>query len=87
MLSASGHMAGVISAPGSKYGHWTNSSNPAMADEWFKTATERQSSWWPHWNEWVTPFSGEQVAARTPGEGLSVIEDAPGSYVRVRSDT
>ena len=39
-----------------------------------------------HWNEWVTPFSGGQVAARTPGEGLSVIEDAPGSYVRVRSD-
>ena len=86
VLSASGHMAGVISAPGSKYGHWTNSSNPATADEWFKTATERRSSWWPHWNEWVTTFSGGQVAARTPGEGLSVIEDAPGSYVRVRSD-
>jgi polyhydroxyalkanoate synthase len=86
VLSASGHMAGVISAPGSKYGHWTNSSNPATADEWFKTATERPSSWWPHWNEWVTPFSGGQVAARMPGEGLSVIEDAPGSYVRVRSD-
>ncbi|HEX7564397.1 MAG TPA: class I poly(R)-hydroxyalkanoic acid synthase, partial [Bradyrhizobium sp.] len=86
VLSASGHMAGVISAPGSKYGHWTNPSKPATADEWFKTATEHQSSWWPHWNEWVTPFSGGQVAARTPGEGLSVIEDAPGSYVRVRSD-
>src|SRR6202790_1866449 len=24
VLSASGHMAGLISAPGSKYGHWTN---------------------------------------------------------------
>jgi poly(3-hydroxyalkanoate) synthetase len=68
VLSASGHMAGVISAPGSKYGHWTNSSNPATADEWFKTATECRSSWWPHWNEWVTTFSGGQVAARTPGE-------------------
>jgi polyhydroxyalkanoate synthase len=88
VLSASGHMAGVISAPGSKYGHWTNSSstNPATADEWFKTATERPSSWWPHWNDWITMFSGGQVPARTPGEGLSVIEDAPGSYVRVRSD-
>jgi polyhydroxyalkanoate synthase subunit PhaC len=86
VLSASGHMAGVISAPGSKYGHWTNPLKPATADEWFKTATVHQSSWWPHWNEWVTPFSGGQVAARTPGEGLSVIEDAPGSYVRVRSD-
>ena len=84
VLSASGHMAGVISAPGSKYGHWTNSSNPATADEWFKTATERRSSWWPHWNEWVTQFSGGHVASRT--SGLPVIEDAPGSYVRVRSD-
>jgi polyhydroxyalkanoate synthase len=79
-------MAGVISAPGSKYGYWTNSLIPATGDEWFKTATERRSSWWPHWNEWMTTFSGGQVAARTPGEGLSVIEDAPGSYVRVRSD-
>src|ERR1700745_2839809 len=86
LLSAFGHMAGVISAPGSKYGHWTNSSNPATADEWFKTATERRSSWWPHWNEGVRTFSGGQVVARTPGESLSVIEDAPGSYVRVRSD-
>jgi polyhydroxyalkanoate synthase subunit PhaC len=86
VLSASGHMAGVISAPGSKYGHWTNSANPATADEWFKTATEGRSSWWPRWNEWVTPFSGGDVAARTPGESLSVIGDAPGSYVRVRSD-
>jgi polyhydroxyalkanoate synthase subunit PhaC len=87
VLSASGHMAGVISAPGSKYGHWTNSSTPAAADDWFNTATERRSSWWPYWNEWVTPFSGERIPARTPGEGLSVIEEAPGSYVRVRSDT
>jgi polyhydroxyalkanoate synthase subunit PhaC len=62
------------------------SSNPTTADEWFKTATERRSSWWPHWDEWVTTFSAGQVAARTPGEGLSVIEEAPGSYVRVRSD-
>ena len=86
VLSASGHMAGVISAPGSKYGHWTNSSNPATPDEWFMTATERKSSWWPHWNAWVAPFSGREVPARRPGEGLSVVEEAPGSYVRVRSD-
>jgi polyhydroxyalkanoate synthase subunit PhaC len=28
VLAASGHMAGVISAPGSKYGHWTNDDLP-----------------------------------------------------------
>lgn len=86
VLSASGHMAGVISAPGSKYGHWTNEQLPATPDEWFNTAKEGKSSWWPRWNEWVSPFGGGEVEPRKPGEGLSVIEDAPGSYVRVRSD-
>ncbi len=86
VLSASGHMAGVISAPGSKYGHWTNSGNPPTPEEWLETATAGQSSWWPHWNEWVSHFKGDDVEPRTPGDGLSVIEDAPGSYVRMRSD-
>ena len=86
VLSASGHMAGVISAPGSKYGHWTNTSNPPTSDDWFKTATEGKSSWWPHWNDWVSKFNDGEVAPREPGHGLSIIEDAPGSYVRVRSD-
>src|ERR1700751_3662518 len=35
VLSASGHMAGVISAPSSKYGHWTNDNFPPSPDEWF----------------------------------------------------
>jgi polyhydroxyalkanoate synthase len=87
VLSASGHMAGVISAPGSKYGHWTNSSNPPTPDEWFRTAIEGKSSWWPHWNEWISAFSGGETAPRIPGQGpLPAIEDAPGSYVRVRSE-
>ena len=87
VLSASGHMAGVISAPGSKYGHWTNDNLPPSADEWFVSAVSHQGSWWPVWDEWVTRLDGERVAAREPGSGkLPVIEDAPGSYVRVRAD-
>jgi polyhydroxyalkanoate synthase len=39
VLSASGHMAGVISAPGSKYGHWANDNLPPSPDEWFAGAT------------------------------------------------
>jgi polyhydroxyalkanoate synthase len=38
VLSASGHMAGVISAPGGKYGHWTNDALPATVEEWFAGA-------------------------------------------------
>lgn len=86
VLSASGHMAGVISAPGSKYGHWTNDELPPGADEWFAGATAHQGSWWPLWDQWITPLDAERVPAREPGGGkLPVIDDAPGSYVRVRA--
>ena len=87
VLAASGHMAGVISAPGSKYGHWTNDDLPSTADEWLDGAKSHQGSWWPHWDEWVTPFDLGRVPPRSPGDGkLAAIEDAPGAYVRVRSD-
>ena len=87
VLSASGHMAGVISAPGGKYGHWTNDALPATAEEWFAGAQPHDGSWWPEWDGWVTEFELGRVSARTPGAGmLSIIEGAPGSYVRVRSD-
>ncbi len=86
VLSASGHMAGVISAPGSKYGHWTNDNLPPSPDEWFAGATPHQGSWWPVWDEWVTQLDSDRVPAREPGGGkLTIMEDAPGSYVRVRS--
>jgi polyhydroxyalkanoate synthase len=86
VLSASGHMAGVISAPGSKYGHWANDNLPRSPDEWFTGATAHQGSWWPLWDKWITQLDDERVAAREPGRGkLPIIEDAPGSYVRVRS--
>ena len=86
VLSASGHIAGVISAPGSKYGHWTNDSLPPRPDEWFAGATPHQGSWWPVWDEWVTRLDSDRVPAREPGGGkLTIIENAPGSYVRVRS--
>ena len=86
VLSDAGHMAGVISAPGSKYGHWANDKLPPSPDEWFAGATPNQGSWWPVWDEWVTQFDSGRVPAREPGGGkLTIIEDAPGSYVRVRS--
>jgi poly[(R)-3-hydroxyalkanoate] polymerase subunit PhaC len=86
VLSAAGHMAGVISAPGSKYGHWANDNLPPSPEEWFAGATPHQGSWWPLWDEWVTQFDTGRVPAREPGGGnLPVIDDAPGSYVRVRS--
>ena len=86
VMSAAGHMAGVISPPGSKYGHWTNDNLPASPDEWFSGATSHQGSWWPVWDEWITRLDPDRIPAREPGGGkLSIVEDAPGSYVRVRA--
>ena len=86
VLSDAGHMAGVISPPGTKYGHWANDELPSSPDEWFGGATPNQGSWWPVWDEWITQLDSGRVPAREPGGGkLTIIEDAPGSYVRVRS--
>jgi len=87
VLSASGHIAGIVNPPGGKYGHWQNDRNPPTADEWLATATPHDGSWWPTWEEWVSAYAGGTVKARVPGDGkLEPIEDAPGSYVKVRAE-
>jgi polyhydroxyalkanoate synthase len=86
VLAASGHIAGVVSPPGSKYGHWENASLPESTQAWFDGATARASSWWPAWNRWVSEFAGGSVPARLPGSGaLKPLEDAPGAYVRIKA--
>jgi polyhydroxyalkanoate synthase subunit PhaC len=86
VLAASGHIAGVVNPPdGGKYGHWINKEVPPDPDTWLQGATEMAGSWWPDWQRWVTSFAKAQVPARHPGDqGLQAIEDAPGSYVKVR---
>jgi polyhydroxyalkanoate synthase len=86
VLGASGHIAGVVNPPEKqKYGYWSNEELPTDADSWLDNATEHAGSWWPHWMQWLKPYAGELVAARTPGDGkLAPIEDAPGAYVKVR---
>ncbi len=87
VLAGSGHIAGIVNPPAAnKYGYWTNNRKAKSPDTWFKGATQHEGSWWNDWNEWVGKFAGGQVNARTPGDGkLKVIEDAPGSYVKVRA--
>ena len=87
VLAASGHIAGVVNPPGkSKYGHWRNDTLPPSPNDWLKGAKSYDGSWWPDWNEWVSQYSGGDVAARKPGDGkLKPLADAPGTYVMVRS--
>ena len=88
VVAGSGHIAGVINPPEAhKYHYWTNEAPSSTLEAWLKSAKQHEGSWWPDWAEWVTSRSGDKIAAPIPGEGkLPVIEDAPGSYVRVLSE-
>ncbi|MCK1346268.1 MULTISPECIES: class I poly(R)-hydroxyalkanoic acid synthase [unclassified Bradyrhizobium] len=88
VLSGSGHIAGVVNPPASnKYQYWTNDNvKSANVAEWMKGAVEHKGSWWPDWRQWLGALDPEEVRARTVGsEAFPPIEDAPGSYVRVRA--
>ena len=88
VLASSGHIAGVVNPPAAgRYSYRTNPKTPAKAQDWFDGATERDGSWWPDWNKWAERHGGGGAPAREPGAGaLQAIEDAPGSYVMVRSE-
>ncbi len=86
VLSSSGHIAGIVNPPGGKYGHWQNDANPPDPDKWLTDAAAHEGSWWPVWERWIGQYAGGTVKARQPGDGeLSPLEDAPGSYVKVRA--
>jgi polyhydroxyalkanoate synthase len=88
VLSGSGHIAGVVNPPAAgKYQFWTNETfkGSSLAD-WMKNAQEHKGSWWPDWRAWLESIDAERVPARAVGsKALPPIEDAPGSYVRVRA--
>tara|TARA_R110002096_G_scaffold25258_8_gene79125 strand:- start:2607 stop:4211 length:1605 start_codon:yes stop_codon:yes gene_type:complete len=86
VLSASGHIAGVVNPPAAnKYCHWTYNRNPANPDDWLAKATQHEGSWWTDWQNWISRRSGGQIEARNPGDGkLKVLGAAPGEYVKVQ---
>jgi polyhydroxyalkanoate synthase len=88
VLSGSGHIAGVVNPPDKKkYQYWTGDTpQDADLDAWFAKATEHAGSWWPDWIDWLRSHDAKLVNARLPGGGvLTPIENAPGSYVKVRA--
>jgi polyhydroxyalkanoate synthase len=88
VLGGSGHVGCIVNpADSQRHGYATNPDLPATPDDWHAGATLHEGSWWPDWLEWVRASAGPQIAAstRVPGKGkLPALEDAPGSYVRVR---
>jgi polyhydroxyalkanoate synthase len=86
VLAGSGHIAGVVNPPAKpKYQYWTGGEPGGDdLDAWVAKATEHAGSWWPDWLDWLTSHDNEKVPARAIGGKLKAIEDAPGSYVKVR---
>jgi polyhydroxyalkanoate synthase len=87
VVSGSGHIAGVVNPPEArKYQYWTNPRPAKTLEDWMAGAAEHPGSWWVDWIEWIGARSGKKIEAPRPGSGkLQPIEDAPGSYVKVRA--
>lgn len=88
ILAESGHIAGIINPPAArKYGCRLDGDPDAPNTEaWADSSDHKKGSWWTDWIKWLNAHSTKRVAAREPGAVLGALEDAPGSYVRVRYD-
>ena len=87
VLAGSGHIAGVINPPDKMKYQYLTGPKPTSAnlERWLGKAKEHAGSWWPDWFAWLRKLDPTEVPAREPGGGvLTPIEDAPGSYVKVR---
>lgn len=87
VLGASGHVAGVINpASKNRRNYWVDGQLGQGPDKWMETAERKEGTWWNHWAEWMKKRGGKKVdAPATLGnEEFSVIEPAPGRYVKVR---
>jgi polyhydroxyalkanoate synthase subunit PhaC len=86
VLAGSGHIAGVVNPPDPpKYFYWSDGPALGNLEAWIKQAEQHPGSWWTDWVKWLKEQDPTEVPARKPGGGkLKPIEDAPGSYVRVR---
>ncbi|WP_020559821.1 PHA/PHB synthase family protein [Thiofilum flexile] len=88
ILGGSGHIAGIINPPNAnKYGYRVGDNSAPDAKTWLEQHAVKTGSWWPEWDRWVKALDSTMVPARQPGANkLKAIEDAPGTYVKVRLD-
>ena len=84
MLSASGHIAGIVNPPSPKAWYRTRRrrGSPADPKEWFEASVQHEGSWWEDWAEWIGARSGERVKPPRMGSRKHrPVGDAPGTYV------
>jgi polyhydroxyalkanoate synthase len=88
-LTTGGHNAGIVSGPV----HPRRSHEVLVreaggetydAETWKEVADQRDGSWWPTWEAWLSEQSSRQVKPPRMGngaKGYEVLCDAPGTYV------
>ena len=82
ILTNGGHVAGIVNPPAnSRYSHYVSKLDYKLPDEWLENANDIKGSWWTTWASWLAENSGPKVNALNIRQ-KSVIEDAPGSYVK-----
>jgi polyhydroxyalkanoate synthase len=82
VLSAAGHIAGIVNPPNPKAWYRTGDAHPADPKEWFDASTKHEGSWWEDWAEWLGARSGERVKPPRMGSRKHRPKgDAPGTYV------
>jgi polyhydroxyalkanoate synthase len=79
----------VINPPArKKRSYWTHDDLSCDAMGWLEAAEEKPGSWWPDWDAWMKRYSSGTVAApmRPGNDRYQAIEDAPGRYVKQKSN-
>jgi polyhydroxyalkanoate synthase len=83
--ASSGHIAGIINPPGGKGAYWTRGAEDEAAsspEQWLRSASRHEGSWWPDWTAWLSARSGRKGAPLLMGSAkYPPLLDAPGTYV------
>ena len=82
VLSASGHIAGIVNPPSPKAWYRTGDALPADADEWMASSEQHEGTWWEDWAAWLGERAGGQrKPPRAGNRKYKQLGDAPGTYV------
>lgn len=84
LLGDSGHIMGVVNPPSkNKYGYKMGGILDEGYDEWQRTATSHEGSWWLPWSNWLAKKSGKLIAAKKQlgNSEFPELIAAPGNYV------
>jgi polyhydroxyalkanoate synthase len=87
ILSPSGHVQSVLRPPRlANTLYYTNAARPDTPQEWIRTATRHDGSWWDHWDRWLAGQSGavKNAPRRLGNKEFPPLAAAPGSYVHMQ---